>query len=67
MTDPSNNRKDLPAQYHQGYCYFDVRTGKFYIDISDVTAPSSRMALNAERADKEHSGDIIYETSFKNN
>ena len=62
MTDPSNNRKDLPSQYHQGYCYFDVRTGKFYIDISDVTAPSSRMALNAERADKDHRGDIIYET-----
>lgn len=62
MTDPSNNRKDLPSQYHQGYCYFDVRTGKFYIDISDVTAPSSRMALNAERADQDHLGNTIYET-----
>lgn len=46
MTDKSKN---LPTTYHQGYCYFDVNTGKFWIDTTNTAA--GRMAINAANAD----------------
>lgn len=42
---------DLPTTYHEGYCYFTTDTGKFYIDISNTQADSSRVELNAATAD----------------
>lgn len=41
MTDTS---RQLPNEYHQGYCYFDVTTGRFWIDTTDDA--SGRMSLN---------------------
>lgn len=41
MTDKTKN---LPETYHQGYCYFDVNTGRFWIDTTDDE--SGRMSLN---------------------
>lgn len=41
MTDTSKN---LPNEYHQGYCYFDVNTGRFWIDTTNDA--SGRMSLN---------------------
>lgn len=46
MTDSTKN---LPNNYHQGYCYFDVNTGKFWIDTTDNA--TGRMAINAHLAD----------------
>lgn len=46
MNDTS---KQLPNTYHQGYCYFDVNTGKFWIDTTN--ASEGRMAINANHAD----------------
>lgn len=42
---------NLPNTYHEGYCYFTTDTNKFYIDISSVNSPSSRVELNAKIAD----------------
>ena len=42
---------NLPNTYHEGYCYFTTDTKKFYIDISSVNDPSSRVELNANIAD----------------
>lgn len=36
--------KNLPNVYHQGYCYFDVNTGKFWIDTTDLEA--GRKSIN---------------------
>jgi hypothetical protein len=33
MTNPS---KSMPNEYHQGYCYFDKNTGRFWIDTTDT-------------------------------
>ena len=41
--------QQLPNSYHQGYCYFDVNTGKFWIDTTNIA--SGRMAINAAQAD----------------
>ena len=41
--------QQLPNSYHQGYCYFDVNTGKFWIDTTNIA--SGRMAINAAHAD----------------
>ena len=35
----------MPNSYHQGYCYFDVKTGKFWIDTTDTAA--GRLAINS--------------------
>lgn len=43
--------QQLPTTYHQGYCYFDVNTGKFWIDVNDVPGSEKRMALNAYKSD----------------
>ena len=45
----NDSTKTLPGEYHQGYCYFDVNTGKFWIDTSNLA--SGRMAINANHAD----------------
>ena len=45
----NDTTKNLPNSYHQGYCYFDVNTGKFWIDTTDTSA--GRMAINAAHAD----------------
>lgn len=59
MTDKS---KTLPTTYHQGYCYFDVNTGKFWIDTTNAAA--GRMAINAYKSDKATLSDAaIYETT----
>ena len=36
-----------PPQYHEGWCYFDTTTNKFWIDIDNTT----RVPLNAQNAD----------------
>ena len=36
--------KMLPTSYHQGYCYFDINTGKFWIDTTDTA--DGRKAIN---------------------
>ncbi len=41
----ANNR--LPQSYHEGYCYFDIATNKFWIDTSNAAA--GRRPLNALR------------------
>lgn len=41
----------LPNTYHEGYCYFTTDTHKFYIDISDVQDPSSRVELYTALSD----------------
>lgn len=59
MTDSS---KQLPQSYHQGYCYFDVNTGKFWIDTTDAAA--GRMAINAYKANiATLANAAIYETT----
>lgn len=45
-----DSSKSLPSNYVKGYCYFDVRDGKFWVDTSD--AASGRLALNAVKADQ---------------
>lgn len=55
MNDPT---KSMPNSYHQGYCYFDVTTGKFWIDTSNTQA--GRMAINANHADKSDEATIAY-------
>ena len=46
----STTNNDLPSTYKKGYCYFDVRNKKFYIDTIDNDA-SGRHCLNANLAD----------------
>lgn len=59
MDDPT---KSMPNSYHQGYCYFDVTTGKFWIDTSNAQA--GRMAINANHADSATlSQAAVYATS----
>lgn len=64
-TEQSNITTSLPAKANQGYCYFDVKTGKWWVDIAgdgdtnavsitDVTSTATvfnRMPLNAYKAD----------------
>ena len=40
----TNSNKSIPDSYHQGYCYFDVTTGKFWIDTTNDA--SGRLAIN---------------------
>ena len=42
----------LPNTYHQGYCYLDVLTGLFWVDINDTTGSEKRIALNAHSANQ---------------
>ena len=49
--------KLLPSTYNQGYCYFDITTGKFWIDTALNTANANnkllgRIPINAYKADK---------------
>lgn len=41
----TNTSRNMPNSYHQGYCYFDVKTGKFWIDTTDTAA--GRLAINS--------------------
>lgn len=54
------NSANLPDTKVDGYCYFTVDDGKFYIDYLD---PSDnvlkRRAINAERADADNLGHLI--------
>ena len=56
-----------------GYCWFTYNNGKFYIDYEDPEDRKvKRQALNAERADRDNSGNLIKEAyaadiSFANN
>ena len=55
----------LPTSTTQGYCYFDKNTGKFYIDTAtSETAElgTNRLALNADKADKDGAGNSITDT-----
>lgn len=52
---------------HEGYCYFTTDDGKFYIDIegdgaSQAALGVNRIALNAEKADKDGDGNVIKNT-----
>ena len=51
---------NLPKTYHEGYCYFTVDDGKFYIDTTDDA--SGRIVLNAASADTDRLNNIIDET-----
>jgi len=57
----------LPTSATQGYCYFDKNTGKFYIDIDSGAAAlgTNRLALNADKADKDSDGNAINTTYIK--
>ena len=52
--------ENLPSTYVEGYCYFTTDDGKFYIDTTNTVA--GRIALNAEKADKDGDGNIIKNT-----
>ena len=56
----NDRTKALPTSYHQGYCYFDVTTGKFWIDTSNAAA--GRMAINAYKADVDNNGNVFSST-----
>lgn len=43
---------ELPNTYHQGYCYLDVLTGLFWVDINDTSGSEKRIALNAHSANQ---------------
>ena len=50
------NSANLPNTYNQGFCYFDISSGKFWIDTAASTASSiekerGRIAINAYQAD----------------
>ena len=45
----SSNSIETVTTAHEGYCYFDKTTAKFWIDTSNN--PTDRMALNAYKAD----------------
>lgn len=50
---------------NDGYCWFTIEDGKFYIDaLTNKDDPSSldRFVLNAEKADKDGDGKIIKDT-----
>lgn len=47
----ANTKNNLPDNYKAGYCYFDVNTGKFYIDTIDDDA-DGRIPISGEMADK---------------
>lgn len=49
LSNMNDTTKNLPNSYHQGYCYFDVNTGKFWIDTTDTS--TGRMAINSYLAD----------------
>lgn len=66
-TEQSNITTSLPTKANQGYCYFDVKTGKWWVDIAgdgstnakaitdissnDNSTKFNRMPLNAYKAD----------------
>ena len=55
----------LPTSATQGYCYFDKNTGKFYIDTATSNTAAlgtNRLALNADKADKDGNGNVISTT-----
>lgn len=52
--------ENLPQTYHEGYAYFTIDDGKFYIDTDDT--PEGRIVLNAARADSDRLNNIIDET-----
>ena len=54
LSNMEDTSKQLPNSYHQGYCYFDVNTGKFWIDTTNDV--SGRIAINANKADKDSDG-----------
>jgi hypothetical protein len=51
LSNMDNPQNALPNTYHKGYCYFDVSTGLFWIDINDTEGSEERIALNAHKAD----------------
>lgn len=62
LTEIRNNATALPKTYHQGYCYFDITTGKFWIDtasddqgVDTTTKIAGRIPINAYKADKAES------------
>ena len=42
----TNANQAMPNTYHQGYCYFDVTTGKFWIDTKDNDS-TGRLAIHS--------------------
>lgn len=72
----NNSTKDLPTTATQGYCYFDVRDGKWWVDIANgaIARPSTttsvnvnRMPLNAYQADKATTANYSTTASYTNN
>lgn len=61
LSNFNNPDNTLPTTTTQGYCYFDVKTGKWYVDIKtnneeaklneEYTNDYNRMSLNAYKAD----------------
>ena len=60
------NRTALDLQPKtDGYCWFTIEDGKFYIDaLTDKNDPTSldRFVLNAEKADQDGDGNVIKDT-----
>lgn len=66
----ANTKNNLPENYKAGYCYFDVNTGKFYIDTIDDNK-NGRIPISGEMADKLRTartitlnGDVTGSTTF---
>ena len=58
LSNMNNPNSNLPKTYHQGYCYFDVNTQKFWIDTKNTA--DGRVAINAPHADKSDEATIAY-------
>ena len=43
--------QNLPQNYNEGYAYFTIDDGKFYIDTNNSS--NGRVALNANKADRD--------------
>lgn len=56
--------KSLPSTYIKGYCYFDVNSGKFWVDTKDNDS-TGRLPLNAYKADRDSDGNLIKNSYIK--
>ena len=64
-------KANLPSTKTEGYCYFTIDDGKFYIDCKDIDGSLQRKPLNANTATKLEksitialAGDISGNASF---